>query len=69
MCFQTLISQLLDIKQVRKTGGQESLLPSHACNFFIINDLIKNIIDILQIYLIPQNSKRISSAFWFYAFS
>jgi hypothetical protein len=29
-CFQTLSSQSLDIKQVRKTKGHESLLPSHS---------------------------------------
>jgi len=28
--FQSLGSQLLDIKQLRKTGGHESLLPSHS---------------------------------------
>jgi hypothetical protein len=32
MCFQTLIPQILDIKQVRKTRGHESLLPSHSGN-------------------------------------
>jgi hypothetical protein len=30
LCFQSLSAQLLDIKQLRKTGGQESLLPSHS---------------------------------------
>jgi hypothetical protein len=29
-CFQTLSSQSLDIKQVRKTKGHESLLPIHS---------------------------------------
>jgi len=31
--------QLLDIKQVRKTGGHESLLSSHSYKFSIINNL------------------------------
>ena len=39
MCFQTLSSQLLDIKQFRKTRGQESLLPSHSYYSFDINNL------------------------------
>jgi hypothetical protein len=38
-CFQTLIAQLIDIKQVKKTAGHESLLPSHTYNLFIINNL------------------------------
>jgi len=39
LCFQSLSAQLLDIKQLRKTGGHESLLPSHSYNLFIINNL------------------------------
>jgi hypothetical protein len=31
-CFQWLSTQLIDIKQLRKTKGQESLLPSHPGN-------------------------------------
>jgi len=38
-CFQSLGAQLLDIKQITKTGGFESLLPSHSYNLFIINSL------------------------------
>jgi hypothetical protein len=33
LCFQLLILQSLDIKQVRKTAGQDSLLPS--CSDFV----------------------------------
>jgi len=32
LCFQSLSAQLLDIKELRKTGGHESLLPSHSGN-------------------------------------
>jgi hypothetical protein len=39
MCFQTLSVQLLDIKQLKKTWGHESLLPNHSYNLFIINRL------------------------------
>jgi len=38
-CFQSHSVHLLDIKQLTKTGGQESLLPSHSYNLFIINNL------------------------------
>jgi hypothetical protein len=38
-CFQSLSAQLLDIKQVKKTMGQESLLPSHSPNLLIISSL------------------------------
>jgi len=31
-CFQSLCAQLLDIKQLRKIGGHESLLPSQSEN-------------------------------------
>jgi len=36
LCFQSLIAQLLDIKELRKIGGHESVLPSHP--IYIINN-------------------------------
>jgi hypothetical protein len=39
MCFSTLSAQLIDIKQIRKTEGHESLLPSHSYDLFIFNYL------------------------------
>jgi len=52
MCFQTLSAQLLDIKQLTKTKGQESLLPSQPENLYFLGK-ISTFFDFVFCVLVP----------------
>jgi hypothetical protein len=64
--FQELSAQLLDIKQLTKTSGHESLLPSHSETSFLANFLGNTdgqhcliLCKTKKILLIPIHSLRI----------